>query len=129
MPPEQRQAITDAFKDAFQTVYDSMELGLMDDLWSWYTDKPTSGTETFSHEGITITATETPARSIRDFEIAIPVDELQITKPPKPEHIPPPEYLRPENWMPEEQPWPQEFPEELPTIRIEIEPTWTDSIR
>ena len=54
------------------------------------------------------------------------MEDLQIEKPPKPEAINPPEAFRPENWMPDPEPWTNEFPEDFPTIKIEIGDTWID---
>lgn len=131
MSKAQQEQLRGLFRDVMEQAYELSELDLQDKLREWYLDRPTSGSETFATEGITVIAKETPTKSVRDFEISIPLEDMQILKPPKSQPVePPPEFLQPENWMPhQENPWPEEFPPELPIVKVEISPSTIEPVQ
>lgn len=126
----QQEQIRGLFRDVMEQAYELSELDLQDKLREWYLDRPTSGSETFATEGITVIAKETPTKSVRDFEISIPLEDIQINKPPQPQAVePPPDFLKPENWTPhQENAWPEEFPPELPIVKVEIFPSTIEPV-
>lgn len=128
LPQPQKEAITQIFTDASVAAAELMDDELKDWVYGFFNYKPDTGTAYVEYPGISIQTRHTPKRTVKTFEIAIPLENMQVEKPPKPAKlktqpamVP---YLTPEIWLPELQPWPEEFPEELPEIKIEVYPAY-----